>query len=173
MFGNGKGGTARGERQWGNGKGGTARGAAKECGHGKILSSFLPKSEYKAPDKPKKYVHKKADTEVNARKLEQFLKDSTSLEELANTDPKHPAVAGGLQTKQKIADMDRYLLDGKPRNGGHSPLFVAVKGPERRAQEDFRRRLKDRPQRAWHLSQRKGQGRGWAWWGWSGWSGSW
>ena len=78
---------------------------------------------------------------MNARKLEQFLKDSTSLEELANTDTKHPAVAGGLQTKQKIADMDRYLLDGKPRNGGHSPLFVAVKGPERRAQHSFRRRL--------------------------------
>ena len=116
----------------------------------------------------KKYVDTGAHTEVNACKLEKFLKDSTSLEELANTDPKHPAVAGGLQTKQKIAEMDCYLLDGQPRNGAHSPLFVVVNGPERRAQHSFQRRLEEKTNRVWH--QRKAQGRGSTW---SGWSGSW
>ena len=109
-----------------------------------MLSSFLPKSKYK--EKLKKYVHKEAATEKNARKLKQFLQFSKSPEE-------HPAVAGGLQTKQKIADMDCFLLNGKPRNGAHLLLLVVVKGRERRDYKTMQRRLHDNPNRAWHHRQ--------------------
>ena len=137
--------------------------STKDCGHGVYLSSFLPKNHYKDKGKKKKLVDMETNSEVNVNKLLGFLKDSKPVK---GDNTQH----GGLQTKQKIADMDCYLLRGEPRNGAHLPQMVVVHGPERRALKTMVRRMNDNPNRLFHLRKAQSTWRGWSGsWGSSGW----